>query len=118
MKAKTLFLLCLVAAPVLAQQPPAVAPAARTPTPEEVAFSRLPADLRRMLGHMTAPQALQTIRHSQENLRALGIPQPTHQQLRTNLEFVLTGPFGPVPSYSAGAAPFPPLSPLVPPPAR
>jgi hypothetical protein len=116
-----LVMLCFLAGPLAAQQapqPPATAPAAREPTPEETAFARLPPDIRQMLGHMTAAQAMQTVRLGEQHLIALGIPAPSQEQLRTTLSYLLKGPAGPVPSASAGTTSFPPVSPLVPPPGR
>jgi hypothetical protein len=116
-----LVMLCFLAGPLAAQQapqPPATAPAAREPTPEETAFARLPPEIRQMLGHMTAAQAMQTVRLGEQHLIALGIPAPSQEQLRTTLSYLLKGPAGPVPSASAGTTSFPPVSPLVPPPGR
>jgi hypothetical protein len=95
--------------PVQTQAP---APA---PTPEQLAFARLPADIQQMLSGMTAAQAMRMVEQASQQAIALGIPRPTPEQFRTTLSYLLGG--STYVSASAGATTFPPLSPLVPPPA-
>jgi hypothetical protein len=84
------------------------------PTPEEVAFARLPADLQQMLAGMTPAQAMQAVAQAGQQSIALGRPRPSHEQFRGTLRSVLDSS-GYV-SASAGGSSFPPLSPLVAPP--
>jgi len=84
------------------------------PTPEEIAFARLPADIRQMLAGMTAAQAMQTVAQANQQAIALGLPNPTPEQFRTTLGALLGSQT--YTSASAGATSFPPLSPRVPPP--
>jgi hypothetical protein len=84
------------------------------PTPEELAFARLPADIQQMLAGLTPAKALQMVEQARQQLVALGVPNPSPEQFRTTLRYVLDG--ATYVSASAGATPFPPLSPLVPPP--
>jgi len=86
------------------------------PTPEELAFERLPAEIRQMLRHMPATQAMQTVAQAGQHAIALGNPHPSAEQFRGTLGAVLNGSYGGYTSASAGATSFPPLSPLVPPP--
>jgi hypothetical protein len=86
------------------------------PTPEELAFARLPADIRQMLSNMSPAQAMQTIAQTGQQSIALGNPQPTQEQFRSTLGAVLASPYSTYTSASAGATSFPPLSPLVAPP--
>ena len=85
------------------------------PTPEELAFERLPAELRQMLRHMPAAQAMQTVAQAGQHAIALGNPHPSAEQFRGTLGAVLS-PYASYTSASAGSASFPPLSPLVAPP--
>ena len=101
-------------APEPAPVPAAAAPAPQ-PTPEELAFASLPADIQQMLSGMTAAQALRMVDQANQQAIALGIPRPTPEQFRTTLSYLLGG--STYVSASAGATTFPPLSPLVPPPA-
>jgi hypothetical protein len=105
-------LLLLIPAAALAQTPQAAAP---TPTAEELAFSRLPADLRQRLSYLTPAQAMQAIAQTGQQAIALGNPNPSPDQFRSTLDAVLTGGSGYV-AGSAGSTSFPPLSPLVAPP--
>jgi hypothetical protein len=84
------------------------------PTADEIAFARLPPDLRQMLGGMTAAQAMQTIAQTGQQAIALGVPAPSPEQFRTTLGAVLNA--STYISASAGMSTFPPLSPLVAPP--
>jgi hypothetical protein len=93
---------------------PAAAPAPQ-PTPEELAFARLPADIQQMLSGMPPAQALRMVEQANQQAIALGVPRPTPEQFRTTLGYLLGG--STYVSASAGATTFPPLSPLVPPPA-
>jgi hypothetical protein len=105
------------AAPAPVPEQAAAAAPAPKPTPEELAFARLPADIQQMLSGtgMTAAQALRMVEQARQNLIALGVPNPTPEQFRTTLGYLLSG--STYVSASAGATTFPPLSPLVPPPA-
>ena len=85
------------------------------PSPDEVAFARLPAELQALLGHMEPGEALRQVEYARQNLIALGQPAPSRAQLRRTVETVLSPGYG-VRSASAGETPFPPLSPLVAPP--
>ncbi len=107
-----------------AQQTPAPQP---PPTPEELAFAQLPADVRAMLSDRKPAEAMQAVRQTNQQLIALGVPYPSPEQYRATLRSVLNGtgytsssfafsPNSSVGSASAGATTFPPLSPLVPPP--
>jgi hypothetical protein len=91
-------------------------PEAPKPTPEELAFARLPADIRQMLSNMTPAQAMQTIAQAGQQSIALGNPRPTQEQFRTTLGALLGSSSSGYVSASAGATSFPPLSPLVAPP--
>ena len=97
-----------VPAQAAAVQPP-------PPTPEELAFARLPADIQQMLSGMTAAQAMRMVDQANQQAIALGNPRPTPEQFRTTLGYLLGG--STYISASAGATTFPPLSPLVTPPA-
>jgi hypothetical protein len=96
--------------PVLAQTP---SPTAQAPSPEAQAFARLPAELRAALGHLPPQEALQKLQFARQNLIALGVANPSSEQLRATVARVLGPDRGPVESASAGASSFPPLSPLV-----
>ena len=103
--------LLLFVNPAMAQQ---TTEQAQKPTPEEVAFARLPADFQQMLAGLTPAQAMQQVAQAQQHAIALGVPRPTHEQLRTQLRSVLD--YSTYTSASAGGSSFPPLSPLVAPP--
>lgn len=90
--------------PTLAQQ---------RPSPDEAAFARLPADLQAMLKHLPPREALQKVEFARQNLIAVGVPNPTPEQLRATVARVLQPGYASVESASAGATSFPPLSPLV-----
>ena len=87
----------------------------RAPTPDEIAFARLPRDVQAQLAGLPPREALQKYDYARQNLIALGNPNPSPEQLRTQLQAVLA-PSGyiAVQSFSAGETSFPPLSPLVP----
>ena len=108
------FALLVIAAPALAQTPEVkvIIP----PTQEELAFQRLPADIRARLAGVPPAQAMQIVAQTGQHAIALGTPQPTAQQFRSTLDAVLGTPYGTYTSASAGASSFPPLSPLVAPP--
>jgi hypothetical protein len=106
--------LLVISNAVFAQAPNGV-PAPK-PTPEELAFARLPADIQQMLGGMTAAQAMQTVQQTEQHAIALGTPRPTPEQFRSHLRALLNSPYSTYTSASAGATSFPPLSPLVAPP--
>ncbi len=88
--------------------------AQRMPTPDELAFARLPQDVQVMLGALPPREALQKYDYARQNLIALGNPNASPEQLRTQLEAVLAPRYTAVQSFSAGSMSFPPLSPLVP----
>ena len=90
--------------------------AQRPPTPEELAFARLPGELQQMLGGMTPAQAMQTVAQAGQHAIALGTPQPTYEQFRSALGALIASPYSTYTSANAGATSFPPLSPLVAPP--
>ena len=105
MRKLTFVLLLFLAMPALAQQ---------RPSADEAAFARLPADLQAMLKHLPPREALRQVELARQNLLALGVPDPTHEQLRSTLARLLGGAGGySVGGASAGATTFPPLSPLV-----
>ena len=86
------------------------------PTPEELAFERLPVEIRQMLRHLSPAQAMQTVAQAGQHAIALGNPQPSADQFRGTLGAVLSARYSGYTSASAGATSFPPLSPLVAPP--
>ncbi len=88
--------------------------AQRMPTPDELAFARLPQDVQVMLGALPPREALQKYDYARQNLIALGNANASPEQLRTQLEAVLAPRYTAVQSFSAGSTSFPPLSPLVP----
>jgi hypothetical protein len=94
----------LIALPAMAQQQPSA---------DEAALARLPADLQAMLQHLPPREALQKVEFARQNLIALGMPDPSHEQLRTTLTRIVGSQEGSVESASAGSTSFPPLSPLV-----
>jgi hypothetical protein len=93
---------------VQAQQQP------RVLTPDEQAFARLPQDVQGLLSGLPAREALQKYDYARQNLIALGMPSPSPERLRAQVEAVLVPRYAAVQSYSAGATSFPALSPLVP----
>jgi hypothetical protein len=108
----------LISSAAHAQAPrPAQAPAPR-PTVEELAFARLPADIRQRLAGagLTPAQAMQTVAQTGQHAIATGNPHPSAEQFRSTLGAVLGAPYSTYTSASAGATSFPPLSPLVAPP--
>jgi hypothetical protein len=86
----------------------------RVPTPDELAFARLPQDVQVMLSALPPRQALQKYDYARQNLVALGNPNPSPEHLRAQIEAVLAPRYTAVQSFSAGSTSFPPLSPLVP----
>jgi hypothetical protein len=97
--------LAALALPVLAQQ---------RPSADEAAFARLPTDLQAMLKHLPPREALAKVEFARQNLIAVGVPNPSHEQLRVTLARVIGGSGGyAVEGASAGSTSFPPLSPLV-----
>jgi len=103
-----LIVLAVLALPALAQQ---------RPSADEAAFARLPADLQAMLKHLPPREALQKVEFARQNLLAVGVPNPSPEQLRATVARVLGPGHAPVEGASAGSTSFPPLSPLVTPPA-
>ncbi len=102
-KTTILLLLAVLAFPALAQQ---------RLTPDEAAFNRLPADLQVMLKHLPPHEALRRVAFARQNLLALGVPHPTHEQLRATVARLGSDGYT-VEGASAGSTSFPPLSPLV-----
>lgn len=88
--------------------------AQQTPTPDEQAFARLPAELQALLGNLPARAALQKLDYARQNLIATGNASYSPDQLRAGVETVLDPRYAAVRSISAGAGSFPALSPLVP----
>lgn len=86
------------------------------PLPEELAFAKLSPALQSLLAHLSPAQALYTVEVARQNLIALGQPNPSSGQLYATVRTLLTPNYGSVPSASAGATSFPPLSPLAAPP--
>jgi hypothetical protein len=111
-----ILLLSIFAASALAQAPQPQTVYVIPPTAEEVAFSRLPADIRSRLSYLPPAQAMQIVAQTGQHAIALGTPQPSAEQFRSTLGAVLNAPYSTYTSASAGASSFPPLSPLVPPP--
>jgi hypothetical protein len=99
-----LVLFAALVLPALAQQ---------RPSADEAAFARLPADLQAMLQHLPPREALHKVEFARQNLIAVGVPDPSPEQLRATLARVLGPGYAPVEGASAGATSFPPLSPLV-----
>lgn len=91
--------------------------AQQQPSTEEAAFARLPAELRALLAHLPPREALEKVEFARQNLIALGMPDPSAEQLRATVARVVQPGYGAeggaVESASAGASSFPPLSPLV-----
>lgn len=86
----------------------------RQPTPDEIAFARLPRDLQGLLGHLPPREALKKLDFARQNLIALGVPNATPERVRGAVEATLNPQYAAVRSVSAGTTSFPPLSPLVP----
>jgi hypothetical protein len=103
-KTVIVILLAALALPALAQQ---------RPSADEAAFARLPSDLQAMLKHLEPREALRTVDLARQNLIAVGVPHPTHEQLRATVARLAGGGSYSVEGASAGASSFPPLSPLV-----
>lgn len=104
-----LIVLAALALPAMAQQ---------RPSADEAAFARLPSDLQAMLKHLPPREALQKVEFARQNLIAVGVPNPSPEQLRATVARVLGPGYAPVEGASAGSTSFPPLSPLVTPPAQ
>jgi hypothetical protein len=104
------FLLLSFAVSVHAQQQPP------RPFPEEVAFSKLTPALQSLLGNLSPAEALYRVEVARQNLIALGQPNPSPEQLYATVRNLVAPSYGSVPSASAGATTFPPLSPLAAPP--
>jgi hypothetical protein len=103
-----LIVLAALALPAMAQQ---------RPSADEAAFARLPSELQAMLKHLPPREALQKVEFARQNLIAVGVPNPSPEQLRATVARVLGPGYAPVEGASAGSTSFPPLSPLVTPPA-
>ena len=107
-RALILILFAALALPALAQQ---------RPSADEAAFARLPAEQQAMLRHLPPREALQKVEFARQNLIAVGLPNPSPEQMRATLARVLgQDAYGAVEGASAGATSFPPLSPLAAPP--
>lgn len=104
-----LIVLAALVLPAMAQQ---------RPSADEAAFARLPSDLQAMLKHLPPREALQKVEFARQNLIAVGVPNPSPEQLRATVARVLGPGYAPVEGASAGSTSFPPLSPLVTPPAQ
>jgi hypothetical protein len=87
---------------------------ARTPTPDEQAFAKLPQDVQLVLRHLPPREALQKFDYARQNLIAVGMPYPSPERLRGAVEAALGSRYAAVQGASAGTTSFPPLSPLVP----
>ena len=105
-KAFLVLLFAVIALPAGAQHP-------QRPTPDEAAFARLPAELQAMLKHLPPREALRTVEFARQNLLAVGVPDPTPEQLRATVARVIGPDYASVEGASAGSSTFPPLSPLV-----
>ena len=117
MKAMARFLfLLLVSGSAFAQTPQQPQQQLPPPTPEELAFARLPADIRQRLAGYTPAQAMQIVAQTGQHAIATGNPQPSAEQFRSTLGALLNSSYSNYVSASAGATSFPPLSPLVAPP--
>jgi hypothetical protein len=97
-------LFAALALPALAQQ---------RPSADEAAFARLPSDLQAMLKHLPPGEALWKVEFARQNLIAVGVPNPSPEQLRATVTRVLGPDDESVEGASAGSTSFPPLSPLV-----
>jgi hypothetical protein len=102
-KALILVFFSLLALPVLGQQ---------RLSADEAAFARLPSDLQAMLKHLPPREALRQVDLARQNLLAVGVPNPSHEQLRATVARLAGGGYT-VEGASAGSTSFPPLSPLV-----
>ena len=100
------FLLVFVSSAAVAQQ--------QTPTPDEAAFARLPADIQAQLADLPPRVALQKLDYARQNLIATGNAGYSHDQLKQSVDAVRDPRYAAVRSISAGTGSFPPLSPLVP----
>ena len=90
-------------------------PDQRTPTPDELAFARLPVEIRSLLAGMPPHEALLKVDLAQQHLIALGVVDTNPERVRAMLQTLLAPQSGgySVASASAGATSFPPMSPLV-----
>jgi hypothetical protein len=90
-------------------------PDQRTPTPDELAFARLPAEIQSLLTGMPPREALLKVDLAQQHLIALGGAYASPERVRAVLLDLLAPQSGgySVAGASAGATSFPPLSPLV-----
>lgn len=85
------------------------------PTPEEQAVAALPAEIRALVADLPPKAALRTVEAADQQLIALGTPYASAERRRDMVQRVRYG--GAYVEASAGATSFPPLSPLVAPPA-
>ena len=85
------------------------------PTADERVFARLPAEIQSLLAGMPPGDALLKLQFAQQQLIALGNPQPSAGQLRAMVQQVIAPQSAgySVASGSAGTTSFPPMSPLV-----
>jgi len=90
-------------------------PDQRTPTPDELAFARLPVEIQSLLAGMPPREALLKVDLAQQNLIALGAAYTDPERIRAMLQNLLAPQSAgySVASVSAGATSFPPISPLV-----
>ena len=90
-------------------------PDPRTPTPDELAFARLPVEIQSLLAGMPPREALLKVDLAQQHLIALGGVYASPERVRAMLLNLLAPQSGgySVASASAGTTSFPPMSPLV-----
>ena len=90
-------------------------PDARTPTPDELAFARLPVEIQSLLAGMPPREALMKVDLAQQHLMAVGAAYTSPERIRAMLQNLLAPQAGvySVASASAGATSFPPISPLI-----
>lgn len=90
-------------------------PDQRTPTPDELAFARLPVEIRSLLAGLPPREALLKVELAQQHLMAVGGAYTDPERVRAMLQIVLAPQSGAysVSSASAGATSFPAMSPLV-----
>ena len=87
-------------------------PDRRAPTPDELAFARLPLEIQSLLAGLPPREALLKVDLAQQHLIALGGAYNNPERVRAMLQNLLS-PSYTVASASAGATSFPAMSPLV-----
>ena len=90
-------------------------PEQRAPTPDELAFARLPAEIQSLLSGLPPREALLKVDLARQHLIALGEGYASPERVRAMLQNVLAPQSGAytVAGASAGTTSFPPMSPLV-----